>query len=152
MTAPTARSPRLNTRNIRRCWCGGADFRFQPISGLAEPASGPTQFGLSFNDWGDRFATSNTFHLHHAVIPMNYLTRSPALTVPAVSEYLYPRNEEALRVYQLTPPQRWREERTRVRQQRYKENGGRGWSNWPAISRRPAAAWYTPATRSRPNT
>ena len=45
--------------------------------------------------------------------------RSPALIVPAVSEYLYPRTEEALRVYQLTPPQRWREERTRVRQQRY---------------------------------
>src|SRR5437867_1150335 len=41
----------------------GADFRFQPIGGRAEPASGPTQFGLSFNDWGDRFATSNTFHL-----------------------------------------------------------------------------------------
>jgi putative membrane-bound dehydrogenase-like protein len=103
----------------------GADFRFQPISGLAEPASGPTQFGLSFNDWGDRFATSNTFHLHHAVVPMRYLMRSPALTVPAVTEYLYPRSEDALRVYQLTPPQRWREERTRVRQQRYKENGGR---------------------------
>ena len=34
----------------------GADFRFQPIGGQAEAASGPTQFGLSFNDWGDRFA------------------------------------------------------------------------------------------------
>ncbi len=103
----------------------GADFRFQPISGQAEAASGPTQFGLSFNDWGDRFATSNTFHLHHAVVPMKYLARSPALTVPAVSEYLYPATEEALRVYQLTPPQRWRQERTRVRQQRYQENGGK---------------------------
>lgn len=103
----------------------GTDFRFQPIGGAAEPASGPTQFGLSFNDWGDRFATSNTFHLHHAVLPLSYLTRSPALIVPAVSEYLYPSNEEALRVYQLTPPQRWREERTRVRQERYRENGGR---------------------------
>jgi putative membrane-bound dehydrogenase-like protein len=103
----------------------GTDFHFQPVGGAAEPASGPTQFGLSFNDWGDRFATSNTFHLHHAVVPLNYLTRSPALIVPAVSEYLYPRNEEALRVYQLTPPQRWREERTRVRQERYRQNGGR---------------------------
>ncbi len=103
----------------------GADFRFQPISEAAEPASGPTQFGLSFNNWGDRFATSNTFHLHHAVVPMKYLMGAPALTVPAVSEYLYPHTEEALRVFQLTPPQRWREERTRVRQQRYQENGGR---------------------------
>lgn len=101
----------------------GADFRFQPISGIAEPASGPTQFGLSFDDWGDRFATSNTLHLHHAVVPLSYLTRSPALIVPSVSEYLYPRNEEALRVYQLTSPQRWREERTQVRQERYRENG-----------------------------
>src|SRR5689334_7239679 len=57
----------------------GADFRFQPVSGAAEPASGPTQFSLSFNDWGDRFATSNTFHLHHSVVPLEYLNRSPAL-------------------------------------------------------------------------
>src|SRR3984893_4733804 len=28
----------------------GADFRFQPERGLAEPASGPTQFGMSFDD------------------------------------------------------------------------------------------------------
>jgi putative membrane-bound dehydrogenase-like protein len=101
----------------------GADFRFQPVRDLAEPASGPTQFGLSFNDWGDRFATSNTFHLHHMVVPMRYLMHSSALPVPAVSQYLYPRTEGALRVFQLTPPQLWRQERTRVRQQRYQENG-----------------------------
>lgn len=101
----------------------GADFRFQPIRGDAEPASGPTQFGLSFNDWGDRFATSNTSHLFHAVLPFHYLVRAPALETKGVFEYLYPHNEDALRVYSLTPPQKWREERTHVRQERYKENG-----------------------------
>ena len=51
------------------------------------------------------------------------VTRSLALSVPAVSEYLYPQDPEALRVYQLTPPQPWRQQRTRVRQERYRENG-----------------------------
>src|SRR2546422_401834 len=30
----------------------GADFRFHPERGLAEPASGPAQFGLTLDDWG----------------------------------------------------------------------------------------------------
>jgi putative membrane-bound dehydrogenase-like protein len=103
----------------------GVDFRFQPDRGLAEPASGPTQFGMSFGDWGNRFLSSNTFHLHHAVVPMNYLMRAPMLAVGAVSQYLYPSTHDALRVFQLTAPQEWRKARTEVRQQRYKENGGR---------------------------
>src|SRR5215831_18526445 len=36
---------------------GGADFRFRPDRGLAEPASGPTQFGMTFDEWGNRFIT-----------------------------------------------------------------------------------------------
>jgi hypothetical protein len=41
----------------------GGDFRFHPIRGVAEPASGPTQFGLTFDNWGNRFSTQNTIHL-----------------------------------------------------------------------------------------
>src|SRR5206468_2969169 len=49
---------------------GGADFRFRPDRGLAEPASGPTQFGMTFDEWGNRFITQNTVHVRQVMVPM----------------------------------------------------------------------------------
>ena len=46
---------------------GGADFRFHPDRDLAEAASGPTQFGSTFDDWGNHFITQNTIHVRHVV-------------------------------------------------------------------------------------
>src|SRR5437773_10714902 len=57
----------------------GGDFRFHPIRGVAEQASGPTQFGMAFDNWGNRFSTQNTIHLRHVVLPMQYLRRAPLL-------------------------------------------------------------------------
>jgi len=37
----------------------GMDFRFDPFTGHYEAISGMGQFGLSFNDWGDRFLCDN---------------------------------------------------------------------------------------------
>jgi putative membrane-bound dehydrogenase-like protein len=48
----------------------GADFRFDPISGKAEAASGAAQFGSTLDDFGHRFITQNTTHLRHVVVPM----------------------------------------------------------------------------------
>src|SRR6266481_2605364 len=62
----------------------GGDLRFHPIRGVAEPASGPTQFGMTFDHWGNRFSTQNTVHLRHAVLPMQYLARAPLLDAGAV--------------------------------------------------------------------
>ncbi len=64
----------------------GADFRFQPLRGLAEPASGPTQSGMSFDDWGNRFLSDNTGHVREAVVPVHYLMRTPQLEVNDVSQ------------------------------------------------------------------
>ncbi|MDX1984450.1 MAG: c-type cytochrome [Bryobacteraceae bacterium] len=100
----------------------GADFRFHPVRGNFEPASGPTQFGMSFDHWGNRFLTQNTIHLRHAVVPMKYLARAPFLQVGAVSQNLYENAGPSVPVYPLTKPQAWREQRTKLRQQRYDEN------------------------------
>jgi len=100
----------------------GADFRFQPIRGLAEPASGPTQFGMSFDDWGNRFITHNTIHIRQVVVPMLYLIRAPLLEVDKVSEDISDHGVGEARMYPLTKPQAWRRERTQLRQQRYDEN------------------------------
>src|SRR6185503_20235091 len=100
----------------------GADFRFQPQRGLAEPASGPAQFGSTFDDWGNRFITQNTIHVRHAVIPMQYLIRAPLLEVEEVAQDISDHGRPSARMFPLTKPQAWRQARTKLRQQRYAEN------------------------------
>ncbi len=100
----------------------GADFRFHPVKGVAEPASGPTQFGMTFDNWGNRFLSQNTVHLRHAVVPMQYLARAPLLEVGAVSEDISDHGKPSAPMFPLTQPQAWRVERTKLRQQRYDEN------------------------------
>jgi putative membrane-bound dehydrogenase-like protein len=73
--------PEMNSVLVR-----GTDFRFDPISGKAEPASGPAQFGSTFDDFGDRFITENTTHIRHVVLPMRYLSRAPLLEVQAEAQ------------------------------------------------------------------
>ncbi len=100
----------------------GTDFRFRPDRDLAEPASGPTQFGMTFDDWGNRFLTQNTIHIRHSVVPMQYLARAPSLGVPAVSQDISDHGRPSVRMFQLTKPQAWREQRTTIRQHRHHEN------------------------------
>ena len=64
----------------------GTDFRFDPISGKAEAASGPAQFGSTLDDFNHRFITQNTTHIRHVVMPMKYLARAPLLEVRAMAQ------------------------------------------------------------------
>ncbi len=101
----------------------GADFRFRPDGGPAEPASGPAQFGSTFDDWGNRFITQNTIHLRHVVLPMHYLKRNSYLTVSQVVLDISDHGQPSAPVFPLTKPQLWREQRTALRQKRYEERG-----------------------------
>lgn len=101
----------------------GADFRFRPDGGLAEAACGPTQFGMTFDDWGNRFLTQNTTHIRQAVLPMQYLVRAPLLSIPAVAEDISDHGRPSARMFPLTKPQAWRRQRTALRQKRYDESG-----------------------------
>ena len=62
----------------------GMDFRFDPLTGKAEAVSGNGQFGLCFDDWGNRFTCSNRNPVRHVVIEDRYLRASPGVTVPSV--------------------------------------------------------------------
>jgi len=64
----------------------GMDFRFDPLTGKAEAVSGNGQFGLCFDDWGNRFTCSNRNPCRHVVIEDRYLKASPGVTVPAVMQ------------------------------------------------------------------
>jgi putative membrane-bound dehydrogenase-like protein len=101
---------------------GGTDFRFRLDGDLAEPASGPTQFGATFDDWGNRFITQNTVHTRHVVVPMQYLARAPLLDVPAVAQDISDHGRPSAKIFALTHPQEWKLQRTQLRQQRYHEN------------------------------
>ncbi|MDW8353821.1 MAG: HEAT repeat domain-containing protein [Bryobacterales bacterium] len=102
---------------------GGADFRFHPRTGRAEAVSGPAQFGLTMDDFGNRFITHNTIHLRHVVLESRYLARAPFLTLPPVAPDISDHGRPSAPMFPLTPPQAWRVERTRMRQRRYQELG-----------------------------
>ena len=82
----TAASLRPITRKCRAVLVRGADFRFDPISGKAEAASGPAQFGSTIDEFGNRYISQNTTHIRHVVVPMQYLARAPLLEVSATAQ------------------------------------------------------------------
>ncbi len=107
--------------NLKPIQVRGADFRYHPIRGVAEAASGAAQFGSTFDDWGNRFISQNTIHLRHVILPMHYLARAPMASPPAVAKDIYAPEYQDRRMFPLTRPQQWRVERTRLRRERYKE-------------------------------
>src|SRR3954454_8195988 len=100
----------------------GTDFRFDPITGKAEAASGPAQFGSTIDDFGDRYISQNTTHIRHVVVPMQYLLRAPLLEVGDVAQDISDHGRPSAPMFPLTGPQEWRKQRTKIRQQRYNEN------------------------------
>ena len=99
----------------------GFDFRFDPVTGRMAPAAGPTQFGMSFDPWGNRFVSQNTVHLRHTVVPARYALRNPHYAPPSMLHYVPDDDPSNSIVYPLTQPQQWRVERTELRQERYDE-------------------------------
>ncbi len=58
---------------------GRTDIRFNPDTGIVEPADGGSQFGLSFDDFGRRFICYNRVHVQHVVLSSKWLRRNPHL-------------------------------------------------------------------------
>lgn len=107
--------------NLEPVFIRGFDFRFNPVTGEAAPAGGPTQFGMSFDAWGNRFVTQNTVHLRHVVVPARYAFRNPFYSPPSMLHYVPGDDPRNSIVRPLTQPQQWRVERTALRQERYDE-------------------------------
>ena len=83
------------------------DFRFR-LDGTRqlEPASGFSQFGLSFDEWGNRFISWNTMHIRHVVIERPYLQRNPHFTLTDPTAHIADADHgDAGRVYQISRPQ-----------------------------------------------
>ncbi|MEZ6056184.1 MAG: c-type cytochrome [Planctomycetaceae bacterium] len=79
----------------------GRDFRFDPLTGAFEAVSGPGQFGLAFDDWGNRFVCDNRHPCKHIVLEERYLKRNPDLRVAATFHDVAAQGEQS-RLYPLS--------------------------------------------------
>lgn len=96
----------------------GSDFRFRLDRGEFERTTGPAQYGQTLDDWGNRFFTQNTIHIHQVVIPRRYVHRHAHLpSTVSISNI----SDHELEMFQETPPPYWRAERTRRRNETYQE-------------------------------
>ena len=59
----------------------GMDFRFDPRTRKCEAVSGAGQFGLTFDDYGNRFVCSNRNPVTHIVLENRYLEKNPLVAV-----------------------------------------------------------------------
>src|SRR5262249_50054304 len=55
------------------------DFRFRPDTATVEAVAGLSQFGLTRDDWGNRFPSWNTVPFRQVVLEERYLVRNPYL-------------------------------------------------------------------------
>ncbi len=62
----------------------GMDFRFDPRTRKFAAISGAGQFGMTFDDYGNRFVCSNRNPVMHIVMENRYLEKNPHVTVPSL--------------------------------------------------------------------
>jgi len=88
-------------REIPPVSISGKDFRFDPLTGDCEAVSGNGQYGLTFDDFGNRFVCSNRNPCRHVVLEDRYLKRNPFLAVRDVCQDVSPPAEKS-RVFPIS--------------------------------------------------
>ncbi len=79
----------------------GRDFAFDPKSGAIDATSGNGQFGLTFDDFGNRFVCNNRAPLQHVVLDNRYTARNPFAAISSVVQDVAAAGERS-RVFPLT--------------------------------------------------
>ena len=79
----------------------GRNVRLRPDTYELEMLSSTTQYGHSFDVWGNHFVANNSNHIMHAVIAAEYLNRNPKLLV-AKSTSSLPDHGNAAEVFPIT--------------------------------------------------
>ena len=117
-------------------------FRFDPAKpGSFEPTSGGGQYGLTRDAFGHWFTSTNSQQLRQVVLPDAYVRRNPDLAVPATTLDI-PDHGPSAKVFRLSPPEAWRQERTDRRLQ----GVGLKWAGIPQTEL--VSAGYTSSTCS----
>ena len=90
------------------------NIRFDPRTAHFEPTSGGGQHGMTLDDWGDTFVCDNSNPIEHLAYDTCYASRNPFVVAPSPvvdvnAAGRYPK------LHRLSPPEPWREARTRLR-------------------------------------
>ena len=92
----------------------GRDFAFDPRTGELAATSGGGQHGLSFDNWGRKFVSSNSSHLEMVMFEERYARRNRSLPVPSARRLIAADGGQA-EVFRQSPVEPWRIVRTRLR-------------------------------------
>ena len=92
----------------------GRDFAFDPRTRRLEATSGGAQHGMSFDDWGRKFASSNSDHIQAVMFEDRYVARNPFLAAPSARVSIAADGPQA-EVFRISPVEPWRVVRTRLR-------------------------------------
>ena len=92
----------------------GRNFWFDPRTHEFGFSVGGAQFGMSFDDFGRRFACSNSDHLQFWVYDGKYAARNPFYQLPLARQSIAA-DGGAAEVYRVSPDEPWRIIRTRWR-------------------------------------
>ncbi len=92
----------------------GRDFSFDPRTLDIRPTSGGAQHGMSFDDWGRKFLSSNSDHIQLVMYEDRYLARNKYLAAPGPRASIAADGPQA-EVYRISPVEPWRIVRTRLR-------------------------------------
>lgn len=92
----------------------GRDFAFDPRTFALEAVAGGGQYGMSFNDRGQRFTCNNSDHVRLFQYETRYAARNPALALPPSLQSIAV-DGPAATVYRHSPEEPWRVIRTRWR-------------------------------------
>ncbi len=93
---------------------GGKDFWFDPITLEFGLEGGGAQYGMSFDNYGRKFACSNSDHLQYWVYDDKYAKRNPYYAMPPARQSIAA-DGGAAEVFRLSPDEPWRIIRTRWR-------------------------------------
>ncbi|OYW73754.1 MAG: hypothetical protein B7Z37_20360 [Verrucomicrobia bacterium 12-59-8] len=93
---------------------GGKDFWFDPLTLEFGLEGGGAQYGMSFDNYGRKFACSNSDHLQYWVYDDKYANRNPYYPMPPARQSIAV-DGGAAEVFRLSPDEPWRIIRTRWR-------------------------------------
>lgn len=93
---------------------GGKDFWFDPLTLEFGLEGGGAQYGMSFDNYGRKFACSNSDHLQYWVYDDKYANRNPYYPMPPARQSIAA-DGGAAEVFRLSPDEPWRIIRTRWR-------------------------------------
>jgi putative membrane-bound dehydrogenase-like protein len=96
----------------------GRDYSFDPRTGELRLESGGSQFGMTYDDWGRKFESSNSVPIEMVMYDEHYIARNPYLSAPNSRVAIKvddKRMGKRQAVYRTSPIEAWRVIRTELR-------------------------------------